>query len=69
MIKNLKLELTDSESTLLQDTAQRLGVSPQQLARTTIVDALNRLQTDSQFREVVQTVLTKNAELYQRLAK
>ena len=69
MSQDLNLQLTDGESTLLNSTAQRPGVTPQQLARTTIVDALNRMRNDDQFVDAVKAVLSKNAELSKRLAR
>ena len=69
MNQTVTIPLTEGESALLNSTAQQLGVSPQQLARSSIVDALNRLQNDSEFASAVKAVLTTNEELYQRLAK
>lgn len=69
MSQKLHIQLTESESMLLESTVGQLGITPQQLARTSVVDALHRNQNDEQFAQAVKSVLEKNAELYERLAK
>jgi hypothetical protein len=50
----------------LIDLAQRLGVTPEALVQASIDDMLT--QSDAAFRQALEHVLTKNAELYRRLA-
>ena len=49
----------------LQEKADRIGVSPEELARVSIEDLLTR--PDAAFERAVGYVLDKNAELYKRL--
>ena len=50
----------------LSEMAERLGVVPEELVRVSIEELLARPQAD--FEQAVTHVLTKNAELYRRLA-
>ena len=50
----------------LREEAERLKVTPEELARAALVDLLS--EPDESFKVVVERVLRKNAELYRRLA-
>jgi len=50
----------------LQETAERLGVTPEELARAGIEALLS--EPDDEFKRVADYVLRKNAELYRRLS-
>jgi predicted transcriptional regulator len=63
---NVAFELPAAQAERLQQTADRLGISPSELARAAVTDLLADRADD--FRAAVERVLRKNAELYQRLA-
>ncbi len=62
----LPLELSESQLESLRDRAKALGISPEQLAAAAVADLVSRPTED--FERAVAHVLTKNAELYRRLA-
>jgi hypothetical protein len=62
----IAVELSPDEAELLANTAVRLGVRPEELARATLTDALG--QDKDEFRKAAEHVLEKNRNLYQRLA-
>ena len=62
----LAVELSDAQAQRLEEEAARLGVDPTELARAAIVDLLSKGSED--FRAAAQKVLSKNEELYRRLA-
>jgi len=62
----LATELSTAQTQKLQAEAKRLRLSPDDLARTALSDLLST--PDAEFQEVVRRVLTKNRELYKRLA-
>ncbi|MCC6126240.1 MAG: DNA-binding protein [Pirellulales bacterium] len=62
----ITLELPENESIHLADTAQRLGIEPEELAQAALSDFLN--QDRKAFLEAVEYVLEKNHELYRRLS-
>ncbi|CAG0969874.1 hypothetical protein MYXO_01233 [Myxococcaceae bacterium] len=62
----LAVELTETETRRLRETAERLGVDPAELARAAISDLLST--PDEDFRAAADHVLRKNEELYRRLA-
>jgi hypothetical protein len=61
----LAFELAPAQSERLRAEAERLGLSPEDLARAALTDLL--ATPDADFREAVTRVLTKNEELYKRL--
>ena len=65
-MSKFNIDLPDEYITKLQETADRLGVSPQDLIRASIEELLN--QPDESFKQTLDYVLKKNAELYKRLA-
>lgn len=62
----LSIELADTELAELRSLATRLGVAPEALARVLVSDQLTKPAED--FERAAALVLTKNAELYRRLA-
>jgi hypothetical protein len=63
----LPVELTDAQLESLRDRAKSLGISPEQLASAAVADLVERPADD--FERAAFKVLSKNAELYRRLAK
>lgn len=63
---NISVALPSDRLLKLQEIAARLGVTPEDLVRASIEEMLAR--PDDTFQQVVDHVLNKNAELYQRLA-
>jgi len=59
-------ELSVAQAEKLQREAERLGISPSDLARAVLADLL--ADRDEGFRAAADRVLRKNAELYRRLA-
>jgi hypothetical protein len=62
----IPVELTPAQEQRLRTEAQRLGLSPEDLARLAVEDLLDRPETD--FEEAARHVLQKNHELYERLS-
>jgi hypothetical protein len=62
----LSIDLTPAQAERLRLEAERLGLSPEDLARAAIVDLLASPGTD--FNAAAERVLKKNEELYRRLA-
>jgi len=62
------ITITVPENRLVQlkAMATRLGVTPEDLARLSIEELLSR--TEDTMQQAITFVLTKNAELYRRLA-
>jgi predicted transcriptional regulator len=50
----------------LEELAERFRVAPEELVRASLEELLSRPLDD--FQQVVERVLTRNAELYKRLA-
>ena len=65
-MKTMKFELPDETVTRLEDAAQKIGVSADDLLRMSVEEKLARL--DESFQKAAEHVLSKNAELYKRLA-
>jgi hypothetical protein len=65
-MKILELNLPEPTVAKLQEAADRLSVSPEELAILSLEEKLTQL--DAQFKDAADYVLDKNAELYQRLA-
>ena len=63
---NVVFELPASQAEKLRREADRLGVSPSELARAALSDLL--ADRDDDFQAAADRVLRKNAELYRRLA-
>lgn len=60
------ITLPDERLKKLQDLAERFRVAPEELVRASLEELLSRPMDD--FQVIVERVLNKNAELYQRLA-
>lgn len=63
---NVAFELPDAQAEKLRREAERLGVSPTDLARAALADLL--ADPDEAFQAASDRVLRKNDELYRRLA-
>lgn len=61
----MAIELPEPQAEKLRGEAQRLGISPEDLATAAVVDLLNRETGD--FEAAASHVLQKNRELYRRL--
>jgi hypothetical protein len=59
-------DLPPAQGEKLQQAAERLGLTPGDLARAALADLL--AATDEDFRIAAERVLRKNEELYRRLA-
>ena len=62
----LSIDLNDRQADLLKQTAAKLGVPVEELARAAVSDLL--VAEDSEFSEAAGRVLEKNRELYERLS-
>ena len=65
-MKRLEIQLPEQTASKLQQVAERLSVSPEQLLLLSIEEKLAQL--DEEFRSSADYVLEKNADLYRRLA-
>ena len=62
----LSIDLSPAQAERLRLEAERLGLTPEDLARAAIADLL--ATTGEDFRAAAERVLKKNEELYRRLA-
>jgi predicted transcriptional regulator len=62
----ITVAIPDDRLLKLQEIAARLQVTPEALVRVTIEELLSR--PEEAFRQAADYVLSKNAELYRRLA-
>ena len=62
----ITVEIEDSKAEILREKAKRYGLQPNQLVAATIEDLIG--QPDPDFESAMQRVLSKNRELYERLA-
>jgi len=65
-MKMLEIELPEQTASKLEQIAERLSVSPEQLLVLSLEEKLAQL--DEEFRSSADYVLKKNADLYRRLA-
>jgi hypothetical protein len=63
----LSIDLNDAQIGLLRQTAAKLGVPVEDLARAAVSDLL--VAEDDEFAEAARRVLEKNKELYKRLRR
>ena len=63
---NVAFDLPDAQADKLRREADRLGISPSELARAALADLL--ADPDEAFAQATERVLRKNDELYRRLA-
>ena len=61
----LDIELSPAQAERLRQEAERLKVTPEELARAALSDLL--AEPDESFKIAAERVLRKNAELYRRL--
>ncbi|MBW2004747.1 MAG: DNA-binding protein [Deltaproteobacteria bacterium] len=62
----ITVEIEDSKATLLKQKADKFGLLPDQFVTATIEDLI--AQPDPDFEAAMHRVLSKNKELYDRLA-
>ncbi len=65
-MKTLEITLPEQTASKLEEAAERLSVSPEELLVISLEEKLAQLDAD--FRGATGYVLKKNAELYRRLA-
>ncbi len=62
----MTLQIDDGKASELRRKAQRMGLEPEQLLAASLDNLIG--QPDADFDEAVRRVLSKNDELYRRLA-
>jgi len=62
----LAIELPAAQADRLRTEAERLGLSPEDLARAALSDLLST--PDAEFQDAARRILAKNQDLYKRLA-
>jgi hypothetical protein len=62
----ITVQLDDTKADLLREKAKKFGLSPNQFVAASIEDLL--AQPEPEFEIAVQKILSKNKELYKRLA-
>jgi hypothetical protein len=62
----LDIDLTPAQAERLRQEAERLKITPEELARAAVADLLS--ERDQDFNVVAERVLKKYSELYRRLA-
>lgn len=65
-MKTLTIQLSDDTDDRLQYLADQLGMPLEEVTQVSIDDQLKRL--DREYEEATEEMLSKNAELYQRLS-
>ena len=63
----LKIAVSEERLAKLEEKARRLRVTPEALLEASLEELVGRL--DEEFQEAMARVLSKNADLYRRLAK
>ena len=63
----LKIAVSEERLAKLEEKARRLRVTPEALLEASLEELIGRL--DEEFQETMARVLSKNADLYRRLAK
>ena len=64
-MKTLEIQVADETASRIEKAAQEKGISANELVRISVEEKLAR---DDEFERAARIVLTKNAELYKRLA-
>ena len=64
-MKTLEIHVPDEIASKIEQAAQQLGISVEQLLQASVEE---KIQRDAQFEHAVGRVLEKNAELYRRLS-
>ncbi|MEE8481478.1 MAG: hypothetical protein V3T59_09575 [Desulfobacterales bacterium] len=62
----ITVEIDDSKAALLQKKAEKFGLLPDQFVTASIEDLIG--QPEPEFEAAIRKVLSKNKELYKRLA-
>ena len=62
----ITVEIDDSKAALLQKKAEKFGLLPDQFVTASIEDLIG--QPEPEFEVAIRKVLSKNKELYKRLA-
>ena len=62
----MTLQIDDAKADALRQKARRVGLEPEQLLTASVDDLIG--QPDSDFDEAANRILSKNRELYRRLA-
>jgi len=62
----ITIEIDDSKAALLQKKAEKFGLLPDQFVTASIEDLIG--QPEPEFEAAIRKVLSKNKELYKRLA-
>lgn len=65
-MKTITVQIDDAKAALLRDKAMRYGLKPDELISAPIDDLL--VHPDPEFDDAAYRVISKNKELYQRLA-
>ena len=65
-MSTLTVALPEERLVERNEMARHLGIAPEELVRVSIEELLTR--PEEEFKQAVDYVLTKNAELYRRLA-
>ena len=65
-MKTITVQLDDSKAALLKEKAEKYGISLDELVTVSIEDLL--AQPEPEFDAAMRKVLSKNRELYKRLA-
>jgi len=65
-MSTLTIALSEERLQKLEEIARRFQIAPEELVRVSIDELLSLPEED--FRRALELVLSKNAELYQRLA-
>jgi hypothetical protein len=60
------VEIDDNKATILEDKAKKFGLLPEQFVTASIEDLIS--QPDPDLEAAIRKVLSKNKELYERLA-
>ncbi len=60
------VEIADNKAAILEDKAKKFGLLPEQFVTASIEDLI--LQPDPDLEAAMRRVLSKNQELYERLA-
>lgn len=65
-MSSITVTIPDERLIMLQELARRFNVAPEDLVRVSVEELLTR--PEGSFKQTVDYVLKKNAELYKRLA-
>jgi hypothetical protein len=66
IVARITVEIEDRKAVLLEEKAKKFGLQPDQIVTASIEDLISRSEQD--FESAMKRVLSKNKELYKRLA-